>query len=140
MHARKKLSIFLKSMESQLSNANFIFKIGQKLASVSSFEIWKKFFFSKYPGKFKKMMHFLDARINFKNAYRSEFLSNFKNKISVRKLRLYTFQKIWNIVSCVHFARGLAKIATPHILAVLRAKCTQEKNFKFFKKYDVSAF
>jgi len=38
MHARKKILIFLESMESQLSNANFIFKIGQKLASVRIFK------------------------------------------------------------------------------------------------------
>jgi len=35
----EKISIVLKGMESQLSKANFIFKIGQKLASLSSFEI-----------------------------------------------------------------------------------------------------
>jgi len=38
-NARKKKNLtFLKSMESQLSKAIFIFKIGQKLASVSIFE------------------------------------------------------------------------------------------------------
>ena len=42
--------------------------------------------------------------------------------------------------SCVHFARRLAKIWGVAILAILRAKCTQEFFFNIFGKYGVSAF
>ena len=84
---------------------------------------------------FENFWNFLEFFFsNFKNVYRSDFLSDFKNKISVKKLRLHTFQKNLNFFSCVYFARGTVKIATLHILASLRAKCTQEKKFQFFWK------
>ena len=92
MHARKEISIFFESMEFQLSKANFIFKIGQKLASVSSFEFWGKKI-QNFSENSKKLCLFSDARTNFEIAYRSEFLSNFKTKMSVRKLTFHTFQK-----------------------------------------------
>ena len=119
--ARKIKFIFLNSMGPQLSNAHSIIKIGQKLTSVRIFKVrtrtpnmtplWK---FSR-EGSNKKLTP------NFKISYRSEFLFNFKNKISSRKLRLHTFQKYWHFFSCVHFARRMTKIWGLTILTLVCA-------------------
>jgi len=84
MHARKKMSIFLESMEYQLSNALSIIKIGQKLASVRYFKIWWQFFFTG-----KKIVlrgsFFLGLQSNFKNLTDVGFWSEFSNRMFVNR-------------------------------------------------------
>ena len=46
----------------------------------------------------------------FKISYRSEFLSDFNNRMCVEKLRSRRIQKNKSFFSCVHLARRMAKI------------------------------
>ena len=81
--------IFLNSTYtgSQLFNAHSIIKIGQKLASVRRLKICTRA--PKMTPLMKNFKRGVKKKYspNFKISYRSEFLSNFKNKISFRKLR-----------------------------------------------------
>ena len=77
---------------------------------------------------FHKGGHFWSSRTNFKTAYRSEFLSDFNNQMCVEKLTPRRIQKNKSHLMCTHQAQNRLKILHPHILAILRAKCTQEKN------------
>ena len=128
MHARKKWSKCLNSMESQLSNALSIIKIEQKLASVWYFKIWWIFFLTLTPKNSHKGGHFSDSRTNFKYAYRSEFLFDFDDWECVGKLRSRRIQKNKFYFMCTHQAQNRVKIANLHISAFLREKCTQEKH------------
>ena len=77
-------------MESQLSKAMFIFKVGEKLAFVSSFEFWKKKI-QNFSENSKKLCLFSDARTNFE-------IGEKKNSPKFPE----KFQKMMPFLGCTH--------------------------------------
>ena len=95
------------------------FRVRSSAESSREFSVQKIVDFCTY------FCHFF--RTNFETAYRSEFLSDFNNRMCVEKLTSRRIQKNKFYLMCTHQAQNRFKIVNPHILAILRAKCTQEK-------------
>ena len=96
------------------------------------FENLVKMFMYSIETQKHKCVHFSGSRTKFKQSHRSEFLTNLDDRMCVGKLRSRRIQKNKSHFMCTHRAQNTIKISTPNILAILRAKCTQEKNDMFF--------